>query len=281
MRRLPTRPFREFGNEWINMNHFKIGIRLEALGLPLCRALKEAQRLGVTGVQVDATGELSPKTLSQSGRRAIRVLLRSHNLELTALGCALRRDLGKADDQQQRIDYTKAVLGLSLELGTRIVLVQAGRVPDQADEVRGVLLTEALRCLGRHGNRIGATLALETGLDSGAALGAFLDQFDTGGLGVNLDPANLFLHDFDPCASGRALGDKVVHARATDTLRAGASRAAQEVPLGQGEVDWARNLNMLKEIEYRGWLTADGGSNRVANVAAGANFLKQLVRCPT
>ena len=261
------------------MNHFKIGIRLEALGLPLRRALKEAQRLGVTGVQMDATGDLSPHTLSPSGRRAIRVLLRSHNLELTALGCALRRDLGNADDQQQRIDYTKAVLSLSLDLGTRVVLVQAGRVPDQADDVRGVLLTEALRCLGRHANRIGAMLALETGLDSGAALAAFLDRFDTGGLGVNLDPANLLLHDFDPCASGRALRDKVVHARATDARRAGASRSAQEVPLGQGDVDWAQNLCMLQEIAYHGWLTAEGGSNRVADVAAGINFLQRFAAC--
>ena len=262
------------------MKYFKIGIRLEALGLPLRGALKQAQRLGVTGVQVDATGQLSPHTLSQTGRRAIRALLRSHNLELTALACALRRDLGKADDQQQRIDYTKAVLGLSLDLGTRIVLVQAGRVPDQADEVRGVVLTEALRCLGRHGNRIGAVLALETGLDSGAVLGAFLDRFDTGGLGVNLDPANLFLHGFDPCASGRALRGKVVHARATDTRRASASPSAQEAPLGQGQVDWAQNLSILKEIEYHGWLIAEGGSNRVADVAAGINFLQPFSRCP-
>jgi hypothetical protein len=37
------------------MNHPKIGICLESLGLPLRRALTEAGRLGVAGVQVDAS----------------------------------------------------------------------------------------------------------------------------------------------------------------------------------------------------------------------------------
>jgi sugar phosphate isomerase/epimerase len=54
--------------------------------------------------------------------------------------------------------------------------------------------------------------------------------------GVNLDPANLLLHDFGPCESARALRDKVVHARATDARSAGAGRSAQAVPLGHGDV---------------------------------------------
>jgi hypothetical protein len=45
------------------MNRFKIGIRLESLGLPLRRGLAEAARLGVPGVQVDAAGDLSPNEL--------------------------------------------------------------------------------------------------------------------------------------------------------------------------------------------------------------------------
>jgi hypothetical protein len=57
------------------MNRLKIGIRLESLGLPLRRALGEAQRLGVRGVQADAAGELSPHSLSQTGRSAFRHLL--------------------------------------------------------------------------------------------------------------------------------------------------------------------------------------------------------------
>ena len=259
------------------MNRWKIGIRLESLGLPLRRALGEAQRLGVMGVQADAAGDLSPHTLSQTGRAAFRHLLRSHNLELTALGCPLRRGLDSPEDQQQRIDHTKAVLGLSLDLGSGIAIVHAGRVPEKADDAHALLLTEGLRALGRHGNRIGAVLALETGLESGAVLGAFLDRFDTGGLGVNLDPANLLMGGFDPYESARALHGRVVHSNAKDARVTGASRTAQEVPLGHGDIDWARYLAALEEIEYRGWLTVERAGG---DVAAGIGFLGRFMGSP-
>jgi L-ribulose-5-phosphate 3-epimerase len=261
------------------MNQLTIGIRLESLGLPLRQALREAQRLGVRGVQADAAGDLSPHTLSQTGRTAFRHLLGSHNLELTALGCPLRRGLDSPEDQQQRIDHIAAVLALSVDLGGRIAIVQAGRVPEKADDRRGALLTEALRVLGRRGDRVGAVLALETGLESGAVLGAFLDRFDTGGLGVNLDPANLLMGGFDPYESARALHGRVVHSSAKDARVSGASRTAQEVPLGHGDIDWPCYLAALEEIQYRGWLTVarEGGDTRVADVAAGVGFLARLM----
>src|SRR5919205_3269865 len=106
------------------MNHLAIGIRLESLGLPLRRALAEASRLGVPGVQVDAGGDLSPRNLSQTGRREFRHLLRAHNLELTALGCPLRRGLDSPEDQQPRLEHVQKVLALSYDLGPRVAIVQ-------------------------------------------------------------------------------------------------------------------------------------------------------------
>jgi L-ribulose-5-phosphate 3-epimerase len=119
-------------------------------------------------------------------------------------------------------------------------------------------------------------------LESGAVLGAFLDRFDTGGLGVNLDPANLLMGGFDPYESARALRGRVVHSNAKDARVTGASRTAQEVPLGHGDIDWVRYLAALEEIEYRGWLTVAraGGDNRVADVAAGIGFLGRFVGSP-
>src|SRR6516162_1798705 len=101
------------------MNRLKIGIYLESLGLPLRRALAEVERLGVTGVQVDAVGDLSPNTLSQTGRREFRHLLKSHNLELTALGCPLRRGLDSPENLEGRIEHVKNVMTLSYDLGPR------------------------------------------------------------------------------------------------------------------------------------------------------------------
>jgi sugar phosphate isomerase/epimerase len=157
-------------------------------------------------------------------------------------------------------------------------VVQAGRIPEAADDPRAAVLAEALRALGKHGDRIGAILALETGLEPGPVLSAFLARFDTGGLGVNLDPANLLIGGFDPYEGARALRGRVAHSHAKDARQATANRAAQEVPLGQGDIDWPRFLSVLEEIGYDGWLVVEreGGDRRAQDVEAGVGILRQL-----
>lgn len=261
------------------MPRLKLGVRLASLGLPLRRALDEAQRLHVTGVEVDAVGDLAPNNLSQTGRREFRHLLKTYGLELTAVGCPLRRGLDAAEQQEGRIEHVKRVLSLSYDLGPRVVVVQAGRVPEEEADPRAGLLRDALLALGHHGDRTGTRLALETGLEAGETLAKFLDRFDTGGLAVNYDPANLLMNGFDPYAAARALAGRMVHAHAKDARPASASRSAQEVPLGHGDLDWMHLLGVLEEADYHGWLTVEreAGDRRVADVAAGVGFLRRLV----
>ena len=261
------------------MNRLRIGIRLESLSLPLRRGLQAIERLGVTGVQVDAVGDLSPRNLSQTGRREFCHVLRAHNLELTALGCPLRHGLDTAAAQEARIEHVRQVLSLSFDLGPRRVIVAAGRIPEDATDPRASLLTEALLALGHHGDRSGTMLALETGLESGQVLRTFLDRLDTGGLGVNLDPADLLLGGFDPYESARALQGRVVHSHAQDARQAGTNRPGQLVPLGHGDIEWMQYLSVLEEIEYRGWLVIkqEAGDRRLADVAAGVGFLRRLI----
>jgi L-ribulose-5-phosphate 3-epimerase len=301
------------------MNRLKLGIHLESLGLPLRRALAEASKMGVPGIQIDAIGDLSPENLSQTGRREFRHLLRSHNLEVSAVGCPLRRGLDAEQGLQPRLEHIRNVLRLSYDLGPRLVIVQAGKVPDPAEtkpaavekspgglvlatpetlpfalsggidlsatvesireRKKGQVMTDVLRDLAAFGDHTGTTLALETGLEAGTTLAAFLDQFDSGALKVNFDPANLLLNGFDPFESLRALNRHVVHIHAHDARQSSASRAAQEVPVGHGDIDWMMFVALLEEIEYHGYLTVEreGGDNRLADVSNGVDFLRRLI----
>lgn len=256
----------------------KLGIRLDSMGLPIRRAVQEAQRLGVAGVQIDAVGDLAPAALSQTGRRELGNLLRAHDLQLSALGCPMRHGLDVAANQDARIEHVKKTMSLSFDLGARIVIVQAGRVPEKPDGAPR--LAEALLALGQYGDRTGTTLALETGLESGVVLSQYLAQFDSGGLGVNYDPANLLMNGFDPYEGGKALAGRIVHAHAKDARSAGASRSAQEVPLGHGDLEWMRLIGLFEEIDYRGWLVIEreSGEARVADLATGAAFLRRFIR---
>ena len=258
----------------------KIGVRAESMGLPLRRALLEAERLGVAGVQVDAAGDLAPNTLSQTGRREFLHLLRGYNLELTTLGCPLRHSLDTADGQEGRIEHVMKVMSLSFDLGPRRVIIQAGRIPEDDKDTRWSAMAEPLQALGRHGDRIGVVLALETGLEPGATLAKMLDGLDTGGLGVNFDPANLLMNRIDVFASLAALAGRVVHSHAHDARQVAASRAVQEVPLGHGDIDWMRYLSELEQYDYHGWIVVERetGDQRLQDIASGVAFLKRLVR---
>lgn len=257
----------------------KIGICLEALGLPVRRAIAAAQKLGVAGVQIDAIGDLSPKRIGESARRELRHLLRSHGMELSALRAPLRQGLDVPTDLQPRIDRIQEVMSLSRDLGAGIVVAEVGRVPDSAEDARAPFLNEALVALGRHGDRVGCTFALETGLETGEALASYLATFDTGGLGVNYDPANLMMNGFDPLAQIPPLAGRIVHVHAKDARSGGASRTAREVPLGAGDIDWLALCGTLAAAEYRGFLTVerDGGDDKAGDMARGVAFLRRLL----
>ncbi len=249
--------------------------------MPLRRSLPELRTLGVAGVELDAVGDLAPAQLSDTGRRELRHLLRSHHLELTALACPLRRGLAVADNQEARLDYLRQALSLSRDLGAGIVVIEPGPIVygEGEGDPRQVLLKEALAALGRHGERVGAVLALETGLEDGAALTTFLDGFHTGGLAANLNPGNLLIHGHDPYATARTLRERIVHVHAKDARVASAAGIAQEIPLGHGDIDWLQLLAILEEIEYRGFATIERtpGANPLAAAKAAVDFLRLVI----
>jgi len=257
----------------------KIGVVLESMGLPFRQGLPVAARLSVAGVQVDAIGTLVPDQLTETGRRELKNLLRTYNLQLTALNCPFRRGLDVAENQQARIDNVRKVMTLAFELGPRVVIVQCPKLPGDGEESRANLLREALTDIGRHGDRVGSVLALEIGLDPPEAVRDYLNTFDVGSLKVNYDPANLLVNGFDPVNGIIPLHQRIAHVHARDARRTTVSRGAQEVPLGAGDVDWLSFVASLTSIEYRGFLTVkrESGEDRLKDAERSVAFLKRML----
>ena len=279
----------------------KLGIRLESLGLPLRKGLDQAARMAAAGVQIDATGDLSPDRISQTGRRDFVNLLRSLNLELAALNCPLRRGLDVAENLQPRIEHVRKTMSLSYDLGARITIVEMPRIPEEAkpemeaapaavgrlilataplaaDPAR--ILRESLADLGKFGDRVGASLALEIGLDPAEKLADYLAGFDSGALGVNYDPANMYINGLDPIQSLTTLHGKILYTQGRDARRSGVSRVAAETPLGAGDIDWMTYIGALDALEYRGWISVkrESGERRIDDVANGVSFLRRFIR---
>jgi L-ribulose-5-phosphate 3-epimerase len=239
----------------------------------LRRSLQEVQRLGAHGVELAAAGDLTPQQLSQTGRREVRHLLRSYDLETAAVFCPLRRGLDTPENLQPRLDFIKQAMSLAFDLGPRVLIVQTGRVPEKDDDPSLAPFRDALEALLRHGDRIGTTLALDTGLESGAARRAFLDRFDSGSLGVNLNPANFLMDGHNPYEAARALAGRIANIHAEDARAVNPNRR-ERVPVGHGDIDWLEMLATLEEVEFRAYVTVVG--DEPAELGAGYRFLRQL-----
>ncbi len=217
--------------------------------------LREAARLGAKGVILDASGELSPDRLSETGRRDLRHTLRSTELAMIGLHLPTRRGFDTEDDLETRLARSERAMALAFDLGAKLVLARVGAVPPEDGPKRPIFL-HALTELGKRADHRGVRLAIETGAEPGSALAAVLNGLAHPGLAASLDPGSLLKMGHDPVASTRDLAGWVAHAYATDA--AGASRIVGGSrgfgPRGSA-LDWAEYLGALEEIDYRGFLT--------------------------
>src|SRR5271154_4053969 len=108
------------------MGRIKLGICQKSLGLPFRRSLPAAQKLGAAGIELEASGELLPQSLTQTGRREITHLLRSHDLAVSTLVCPLRRGLDVAEDLEPRMEQIRLTMALAFDLGPRLVIKGEG-----------------------------------------------------------------------------------------------------------------------------------------------------------
>jgi sugar phosphate isomerase/epimerase len=257
----------------------RIGVCLEALGLPIRQALLQTARLGIKGAQFSSLGELSPERLTDTGRRELRNLFKSFDLELTALFCPLRHGIDLFENQEPRLEHVRRVMGLAFELNTRRIVVQFPKIADDPESPRAKAMADAVRALGLHGDRVGVFVAFEIGFDPAEKVRDYLKSFDVGSLGINYDPVNMMLHGHDPVKNLLPLAGRILQVHARDARLSTVSATAAEVPLGAGDIDWLSFVGSLSAVDYRDWLIVDRetGGDKLADIAAGVQFLRRMM----
>jgi sugar phosphate isomerase/epimerase len=138
--------------------------------------------------------------------------------------------------------------------------VHLGFIPHEARDADYRELVELSRAICDHCKTNRQTLHLETGQEPVDVLIRFLDDVERDNLFVNFDPANMILYGAgEPLPALAALGSRVrsVHCKdATWSDRPGETWG-REVPLGEGDVNFAEFLNTLMRIGYDGPLTIE------------------------
>src|SRR5439155_3950197 len=138
---------------------------------PIQEQIPGAATAGARGLVVDAAGDLGPDRLSETGRRELRQMLRSVELDLVALSLPTRRPFDSLEQLEDRLERAERAFAMAFDLGTKLVLARVGGLPPEGDGPRGEAFPTALRGLGREADHRGARFATETGPQPGGVPG--------------------------------------------------------------------------------------------------------------
>ena len=278
----------------------KKGVITDCFKKPLRECLKLAAEIGFSGVQIYATkGEFCPD-MPALEKEEIKSLLKQYGLEISAL-CA---DMGGhgfqiAADNPERIRKTKRIIDLAVEFGTSVITSHIGVIPKDDTSDRYQTMLAALTECGTYAKEKGVTVAIETGPETAEVLKGFLDK-TKGGVGVNLDPANLVMvTGDDPVKAVKLLGKYIVHTHAKDGVMLkstdpeiiyehfamGGIEALNvadfflETPLGEGDVDFKAYIEALRSVGFDGYLTVERetGADPEADIINALNVLNNFV----
>ncbi|MGI6316067.1 MAG: sugar phosphate isomerase/epimerase family protein [Christensenellales bacterium] len=259
---------------------FQIGMLTDGFKTDVRSGIRKAASLGAETVQVYAVrGEMAPENLNTIQRRELLTFTRDLGLHFSAI-CG---DLGGhgfqiPEENPDKIEKSKRIMDLALDLDCRVVTTHIGVVPEDRNHPRRDIMAKACYILGCYGDEVGCAFALETGPESSTVLRSFLDDLGCKGMRVNMDPANLaMVIGENPVDAVYNLAPYIVHTHAKDgkwlapsdpervyhAFAEGGEEVFQvvqgfrETALGEGDVPWVPYLNALKEIGYNGALTIE------------------------
>lgn len=211
-------------------------------------SLQTLAELGLGGTVLEAMGELAPRSLSQTGRREVRALLRSADLELIGLALPMRRSIDERTDWDARLSRLAEAMNLAYELGTRLVCLSPGVAPD-ADS-KGSLFADHLSQLAALAEHHGVMIALESGLESASQLVQTVKSINDPSLRICFDPGRLALSGQNAENVVSEVHNLLSLVYTTDPEFMGMGN------LGRGKVvEWPNVMDLLEEAGYRDFLT--------------------------
>ncbi|MDF2540731.1 MAG: xylose isomerase [Herbinix sp.] len=290
------------------MYNFPIGVMLDCFKLDTKTAIEKAAKLGAKGLQMYATnGEYSPENLTGSKRKELLDMVKSNGLVFSALCGDLGQGFGNKDINPMLIEKSKRIMELAKELETDVITTHIGVIPEDKNHERYKIMQEACYSLSRFADSLDGHFAIETGPEIAVTLKDFLDSLHSKGVAVNLDPANfVMVTGDDPVKAVYTLKDYIVHTHAKDGRRlikkdpevvygikqedpsaatfqsdflfAEAQLPFIELPLGEGDVDFAGYLKALDEIGYKGFLTIERevGENPEEDIKNAVIYLNRM-----
>lgn len=181
-----------------------------------------------------------------------------------------------------RIAHIKKASDFAKTCGIAAVQTHCGFIPENPNDPVYKEVVPVLRDLASYCKRNGQNFRYETGQETPITLVRTMQDAGVDNQGVNFDVANLILYGkSNPVDAIEILAPYIQGMHAKDGLwPTNPKDLGQEVPIGQGKVDFPKIIARLKELHYAGAVTIEreiSGPQQTEDVRAAKLYLEKLI----
>ncbi|MBO5308762.1 MAG: sugar phosphate isomerase/epimerase [Lentisphaeria bacterium] len=274
----------------------KIGVLINSYRCALGEAISKAAEAGADGVQFYANADVidEPQKMAELKQVAddCGVTISALVAELGGHGFQI------AAENPAKLERMKTVFDVAGKLGA-VVTGHIGTVPQDENSADYAVMVDAMNSLGQSARNAGTVFGIETGPETPEALLNLLHHTQ-GGVGVNLDPANLMMvQGCNAVHAVEVLHEHIVYTHAKDgvhyrdcdavrvydafarggfeQLQSETGKLFAETPLGEGAVYFPAYLAALRRYGYDGYLTIERetGDDPQKDITLAVEFLKK------
>jgi sugar phosphate isomerase/epimerase len=186
------------------------------------------------------------------------------------------------ETRDARIVQMKKASDFAKQCGIAAVQTHCGFIPENPNDPLYKEVVTAISEVATYCKRNGQSLRYETGQETPITLVRTIQDVGLDNQGVNFDLANLILYGkANPVDAIELLGPYVQGIHAKDGLwPTNPKELGQEVPIGNGKVDFPRIIARLKELNYRGAVTIEretSGPQQMEDVRNAKTYLERLI----
>ena len=249
--------------------------RVHDLGFPTCQ------------VSIEETGDTAAATL--------RKALDRYGVEATAAVCGgpgpevydfyqgpLTIGLVPRATRRARIARMKEVSDFARKAGIGAVQSHCGFIPENPNDPVYTEAVKAIREVAEYCKKNGQSFRCETGQETPITLVRAIRDTGLDNIGVNFDAANLILYGkANPVDAVDTLAPYIQGVHAKDGLYpTDPKNLGEEVPIGEGKVNFPVLIEKLKKIGYGNPLTIEReiqGEKQTADILAAKAYLERLI----
>lgn len=243
----------------------------------------------------------APKQTNRTEHRAVdlRKTLEQLDIEVTCLFAGfegesyadiptVQRTVGLVpqETRKERLSELLEIVDFGTHLKVVPIGLHIGFVPHDRNGQEYAELLDVTRQICDYCSRDGHSIHLETGQEPAGVLLSFLKDVERENLFVNFDPANMILYGCgEPIEALQIVGGFVrsVHCKDATWSKEPGKTWGQEVVVGEGDVDFPRYLQVLKELGYQGPLTIEREipqepQRQIEEISTATNRLRNMMQ---